>query len=360
MLKQIDRYIIRKFLGTFFFTITLLLLISVVFDVSERVDDFMENHAPFKAIVFEYYVNFMLFYGNLFSSLIIFLAVIIFTSKMASNTEIVAILSSGVSFNRMLRPYFVAATLLAIMSLLMNHWVIPFTNQTRLDFTYKYLEDPPSSRFKNLHRQISPGKYIYFENYNSNRQVGYQFTMETFKDHKLTEKVKADYLRWDKEKDLWHMEKYVIRKIDAEGQETLLHGVNIDTTLSFNPEDLIDLGVWVETMNYVELRDFIAREKVRGAEDVHFYEVEMHQRTSYPFSTYILTVIGASIAARKRRGGIGLHLANGLGLVVIYILFMRVSTTFATNGNLDPLISVWIPNLIFGALALFFYSRVQK
>ncbi len=360
MLPILDRYIIRKFLGTFFFTITLLLLIAVVFDIAERIDDFLENHVPVSEIIFDYYVNFIVYYGNLFSSLIIFIAVIIFTSKMAGNTEIVAILNSGVSFKRMLRPYMMAATLLAGISLLLNNWIIPMTNQSRLDFTYNYLKEPPSTRFKNLHRQIRPGVYLYFENYNAQRNVGYQFSMEVFENNQLTSIFRSDYLRWEENTKSWKAERYLIRTLHPKLGETIKHGELLDTNLIFTPEGLINQGFLVETMNFTALNKFIEQEKLRGAENVHFFEVEKHQRFSYPFSTYILTFIAACIASRKKRGGMGVHLAFGLALSVIYILFMKVSITFATNGNLSPMLAVWTPNLIFMVLSVVLYRKVQK
>jgi lipopolysaccharide export system permease protein len=360
MLPILDRYIIRKFLGTFFFTISLLLLISVVFDIAERIDDFLENHAPISEIIFDYYINFMVFYGNLFSSLITFIAVIIFTSKMASNTEIVAILNSGVSFRRMLRPYMIAATLIASINFTFSNWIIPMTNQTRLDFTYKYLKNPPSTRYKNLHRQVRPGVYLHFETFNSSRNVGYQFDMETFKDNRLVSKFHADYLRWDENKSIWRAENYVHREILKDNSEILKYGAGLDTALIFNPVGLLNQGLRIETMNYSALNEFIALERQRGAENVHFYEVEKHQRMSYPFSTFILTFIAVCIASRKKRGGMGVHLAFGLALSVVYILFMKVSTTFATNGNLSPMLAVWIPNIVFTVLSFVLYRKVQK
>ncbi|MFT5969744.1 MAG: lipopolysaccharide export system permease protein [Flavobacteriales bacterium] len=360
MLPILDRYIIRKFLGTFFFTISLLLLISVVFDIAEKIDDFLENQAPIDEIIFDYYINFVVYFGNLFSSLITFIAVIIFTSKMASNTEIIAILNSGVSFKRMMRPYLIAATLIASINFAFSNWIIPITNQSRLDFTYKYLKNPPSTRYKNLHRQVKPGVYLYFETFNSARNIGYQFNMETFNDNQLVTKFQADYLRWDDNKSMWRAENYVHREILPDNSERLSYGAGLDTSLIFDPAGLVNQGMLIETMNYSDLNEFIAMEKARGAENVHFYEVEKHQRMSYPFSTFILTFIAACIATRKKRGGMGVHLAFGLALSVIYILFMKVSTTFATNGNLSPMLAVWIPNIVFTALSFVLYRKVQK
>lgn len=360
MLTTLDKYIIRKFLGTFFFTITLLLLVTVIFDISEKIDDFLKHSVSLSEIVFDYYVNFLVYFGNLFSSLIIFISVIIFTSKMASNTEIVAILNSGVSFKRMLRPYMISATILAGISLLLSNWVIPTTNQTRLDFTYKYIFNPPSTRLKNLHRQIRPNMYIYFENFNSSRNVGYQFSMETFKDNQLVSKFEADYMRWNPEDSLWSAENFIQRNISADNKESLSYGKLKDTVLAFVPSELGTQTYLVETMNFNELNDFIAKEKLRGAENINFFEIEKHQRFSYPFSAYILTLIGASLASKRKRGGMGLNIALGLAFAVSYILFMKISITFATNGNLSPMLAVWIPNIVYSLLSLFLYRKVQK
>lgn len=352
MLKKIDRYIIGKFLGTFFYAISLIILIAVVFDISEKVDDFIDSEAPLKAIVFDYYLNFIPYFINLFSPLFTFISVIFFTSKMASNTEIVAILSSGISFRRMLLPYFIAASILASISFFLNNFVIPKANEKRLAFENIYIRNPYRNNQLNIHRQITPGTFIYFESYNNESNIGYKFSLEKFNQGKLFYKLMSDQIVWDTTKSKWRIENYYVRYI-ADQKERIVKGITLDTTFNFYPSDFGTRINNVETMNLFQLNRFIKDEKLKGADTITFYELEKYNRIALPFATFILTLIGVAMASRKVRGGIGLHIGIGLLISFSFILFMQVSNTFALYGGVPSYLAVWIPDLIFGLLGIY-------
>lgn len=358
-IKILDWYIIRKFLGTFFFALGLIIAIAIVFDISEKIDDFLEKEAPMRAIVFDYYLNFIPFFGNLFSPLFVFISVIYFTSRMASQTEIVAILSSGVSFKRMLVPYMVGAAILASISLYLNNYVIPHSNTTRIAFETKYIKNPFIYKNKHVHRQIAPGEFIYFESFNNIDKVGYQFSFEKFKDGKLTYKLLSDRVIWDSVKTKWTVESYFIRQIDGMN-ERVESGFQKDTTFAFTPDEFSRRSNYIETMDTGVLNDFIKQEQSRGSEEVPFYLVEKYRRTSFPFATFILTIIGVSLSSRKVRGGIGVQIGAGILLSFTYIMFMQVSQTFATNGNMPALLAVWLPNIFFSIIAAYLLRSAMK
>ena len=358
-IKILDWYIIRKFLGTFFFALGLIIAIAIVFDISEKIDDFLEKEAPMRAIVFDYYLNFIPFFGNLFSPLFVFISVIYFTSRMASQTEIVAILSSGVSFKRLLVPYMVGAAILASISLYLNNYVIPHSNTTRIAFETKYIKNPFIYKNKHVHRQIAPGEFIYFESFNNIDKIGYQFSFEKFKDGKLTYKLLSDRVIWDSVKTKWTVESYFIRHIDGMN-ERVESGFQKDTVFAFTPDEFSRRSNYIETMDTGVLNDFIKQEQSRGSEEVPFYLVEKYRRTSFPFATFILTIIGVSLSSRKVRGGIGVQIGSGILLSFTYIMFMQVSQTFATNGNMPAILAVWIPNIFFSIIAAYLLRSAMK
>jgi lipopolysaccharide export system permease protein len=357
--QKIDYYIIKKFLGTFFFAISLLILIVIIFDVSENIDEFIEKGAPVKAVIFDYYLNFIPYFVNLFSYLFTFISVIYFTSKMAGNTEIVAMLSSGISYNRILRPYFISAILLAMMSFYLANFLIPHTNQNRRVFKNKYIEDLMKDKDRNIHLQISPGTYVYVEYFHMSNLTGYKFSLEEFKGESLKYKLVADRIIWDTIDNNWRIQNYYARTIDGM-KETLRKGTQIDTTLNLLPQDLYYQKERFEEMDFTELNAYIRKEKMKGSEDVVFYEVEKFSRIASPFATLVLTLIGVSLSSRKMRGGIGMHLGLGILITFAFILFMRVSTVFATFGNLPPAFAVWIPNIIFAVVGLLLLRTAPK
>ncbi len=358
-MKLLDKYIIRKFLGTFFFSMALIILIVVVFDISEKIDDFLAKEAPLKAIVFDYYFNFIPFFLNLFSPLFTFIAVIFFTSQMATRTEIVAILSSGVSYNRLLFPYILSATVIAILSLYLNNFVIPHATKKQIAFEDKYIRNEYYNNDRNIHLQLSPGNYVYMERYSSDENIGYKFSIEKFNKGNLYYKLMAEGIRWDSIKNNWIIQNYYIRYINGMN-EYIKKGTTIDTTFSFTPKEFGRKDNTVGTMDYFELNNFIDSEKLKGSDNIEVYEIEKHRRTAFPFATFVLTLIGVAIASRKIRGGIGMHIGLGIFISFAFIMFMQVTTTFAASGLVSPLIAVWIPNVLFSFLAWYLLKIAQK
>ncbi|MCG8412282.1 MAG: LptF/LptG family permease [Bacteroidales bacterium] len=358
-LKKIDFYIIKKFLGTYFFSIIIIISIAVVFDFSEKVEDFIEKSAPFKAIALDYYLNFIPYFANLFSSLFTFVAVIFFTSKMAYNTEIIAILSSGVSFRRLMYPYFVSAFVIGLLSFILIAYVIPPANATRLDFTYKYIKNPIRNNEKNIHRQIEPGLFIYMQRYAVGSDIGYKFSMEKFENGLLKSKLISDYAKWDSTTAKWIIRNYYIREITEDG-ENILEGSRIDTTLNLHPEEFKRIANFTETMTLPELNEYIKEQKMQGADNITELLIDKYQRLAFPFSTFLLTLIGVSLSSRKVRGGIGMHIGFGLLLSFSYLLFLQFSTMFAISGSMNPLFAVWLPNIIYAIISIFLYRMAPK
>lgn len=374
MLKILDRYILRRFIGTFVFSITLMLAIFIVFDISEKLQDFIAEKIPLSEIVFDHYLNFIPFYGNLFSPLFTFIAVILFTSKMAYKTEFVAILSSGTSFKRILRPYMIGAALITITSLVLNHFIIPKANKVRIAFEDKYINNGYNTEDINIHKQIASGISLYMGSYDNHKNFANQITIEQIINNRQVSMLKAENMKWDSIKGTWNLTGVFERKlIYAERADSLK---NLKTKfvykeehsfvpskeikIDFSPKDMARFESKIDVMPYFELKEYIIKEKQKGSSRIEFFEVEMYKRTAFPFATFILTIIGVSISSRKVRGGVGLHIALGLVLSCMYILFMHISTTFATSGMAKPMIAVWIPNVIFSFVAFFLYKKAQQ
>ncbi len=355
--KTIDFYITKKFLGTFFYAIALILSIAVVFDVSENLDEFLSKDVPLKEIVVNYYMNFIPYFANLFSPLFTFIAVIYFTSKMAYNTEIIAILSSGVSYTRLMRPYMVSALILAIFSFSLGNYIIPPATKTMNEFRMKNIDNTRIGVERDIHRQIEPGVYIYMRSYTPN-DVGNVFTLERFDGSKLVEKLTADNIRWDKETDKWVINNYWKRTI-FDGYELLESGYRIDTTLNMKPDEFRVKKNEMETYKTPELKKEIKLMKTRGVNTIE-WDIEKHKRMATPFSTFILTLIGVSLASRKIKGGLGFHLGLGLALSFSYILFMQISTVFAISGSAPVFVSMWIPNILYSLIAFFVFRWAAK
>jgi lipopolysaccharide export system permease protein len=358
-MKILDNYIIKKFLGTFFFSIGLILLIVIVFDISEKIDDFISKDAPLSAIIFDYYFNFIPYVINLFSPLFTFIAVIFFTSQMATRTEVVAILSSGISYSRMLFPYMLSATVIALLSLYLNNFVIPHSTKKRIEFEDKYVKEQFHNNERNIHKQISPGNYMYMERFNTEENTGYKFSIEKFNKGQLFYKLIAESIKWDSIKSHWTINNYYVRYIN-EMNESIKKGAHIDTVLNFTPKEFGRKDNTVETMDYTELNQYIDSERLKGSDNIEIYEIEKYRRSAFPFATFILTLIGVSIASRKVRGGIGMHILLGIFISFTFIMFMQVSTTFAASGLVSPLIAVWIPNFLFSFLAWYLLKKAQK
>ena len=355
--KTIDFYITRKFLGTFFYAIALILSIAVVFDMSENLDEFLSKEIPVKEIIFDYYFNFIPYFANLFSPLFTFIAVIYFTSKMAYNTEIIAILSSGVSYRRLMYPYMVSAAILAAFTFSLGNFVIPPATKTMNDFRQKNIENAKPGFERDIHRQIEPGVYIYMRSYNQN-DIGNNFTLEKFDGAKLVEKITADNIRWDKDNSKWVINNYWKRTI-MDDYEILESGYRIDTTLNMKPDEFRLKKKEMETYTTPDLIEEIDVMKTRGMNTVE-WEIEKHKRMATPFSTFILTLIGVGLASRKIKGGLGFHLGLGLALSFSYILFMQITTVFAISGSVPVFLAIWIPNILYSVIAFFVFRWAAR
>ncbi len=358
--KKIDRYIMRKFLGTFFVAIALMIVIAIIFDTSEKLDDFIEKNAPLKAIVFNYFCNFIPYFVVLYSHLFTFISVVFFTSKMAYRTEIIAILGAGVSYKRLMWPYFLSSAVIAVLSYTLLNFVVPNANKIRLEFEDTYIHNGPVNfNTRNIHKQIRPGVVIYMETYSNIQNTGYRFSIEKFDKNVLVSKLMADYVNWDSIKHKWTIRDYYIRDIDGM-KEKITKGNTIDTTLGIFPEDFRRRSNVVESMDLFELNAFIKQQKIQGSENVKTYLVEKYKRVALPVSTFILTLIGVSVSSRKVRGGTGLHIGLGLAFCFSYIVFMQFSSQFAISGSLNPLFAVWIPNIIYLGIGLYLYKLAPK
>ena len=358
-LKKLDFYIIRKFLGTYFYSILLLTIIIIIFDISEKIDDFIEKDAPLKAIVFDYYLNFIPYFVNMFSSLFTFIAVVYFTSRMASNTEIVAMLNAGISFWRILVPYLVSAIFLTVLSFALMNYVIPYTNRDLRAFEKRYIKNPFKSNEMNLHLQLEPGTYIYVENFNSIGNIGYRFSLEKFDSTGLKLKLKADMITWDSIQSRWHMTNYLTRKIQSNG-ETVHQGTETDTVMKFTPADFkVDIED-AKIMTYTQLNKFIEQEKMRGSTLTGQFNLEKYKRLTFPFANIVLTFIGVALSSRKVRGGIGMHLGMGIAIAFTFILLLQISSVFAIFGNLPASIALWIPNFLYSIVAIILLKLAPK
>lgn len=371
-LKKLDRYIIGKFLRTFFFSITLILLIFIVFDIKEKMPTFTGDNIPLKEIIFDYYLMFIPHYGNLFSPLFTFIAVIFFTSKMAQQTEFIAILSSGTSFGRIMRPYLISAFILAFSSLILNHFILPHAIRKETQFVDKWINDGYNTEEQNIHKRIGPNRFLYMESYDNKINTGFRISLEDVINNKQTYFLSAENMKWDSTSSNWLLTNVYERKIieqdrldTLKNQKPIFKQINNfypskKIKLEFVPEDMHRYESKIEVMPYFELKEYIINEKRKGSNRIEFFEVEQYKRTSFPFATFILTIIGVCVSSRKVRGGVGLQMALGLFLSCIYIMLMYVFNTIATTGFGSPLLAVWIPNIVFSLVAIYFYKTAQK
>ncbi|MBS0011262.1 MAG: LptF/LptG family permease [Bacteroidales bacterium] len=359
--KTLDVYIIKKFLGTFFLALVLIMCVAIIFDFSEKIDDFLEKEAPVRAIIFDYYLNFIPYFATLFAPLFTFISVILFTSKMAYDTEIIAILSSGISFRRMMLPFFYSSLLIAVITFMLTNFVIPHSSKVRIAFEDKYYRGRSRQVMaRNIHRQVYPNVYAFMETYRSSAQIGTEFSLEKFNDNgELVSKLMATHVKWDSTINKWSARNYVIRDI-VDGREYIRRGRRIDTTLTVTPDDFERGEDFVITMNLFELNDYIDLLRLQGSEEVKLCLNEKHKRIANPFSIFILTLIGISVSSKRARGGIGMQIGFGLALSFTYIFFMQFATQFSLAGNIEPMIAMWLPNIIYLTVAVFLYKRVPK
>lgn len=360
-LKIIDRYITRKFLGTFIFCLALILTIAVVFDFAEKIDNFMEKQAPVRAIIFDYYFNYIPYFATLFSPLFVFISVIFFTSKMAANTEIIAVLNSGMSFRRMMWPYFISSFIIAAFTFLLTNFVIPQANLKRMAFEDRYYRSSARrTPVMNIHRQVYRNVYIYLESFNPVSMTGRNFTIEKFDEAgKLESKLNGNMVRYDTASGKWSVMDYYIRDLHG-NDESLSKGSKIDTLLTIKPSDFSRVPGFEGTMKYNALNDYIKQLRLQGSDELKVFLIEKHRRIANPFAVFILTLIGVSLSSRKVRGGIGMNIGIGLALSFSYILFMQFASQFSIKGNLEPMLAMWIPNLLYTIVSFVLYKLAPK
>ena len=358
--RKLDRYIIVKFLGTYFFAIALIISIAVVFDINENIDKFINNNAPIKAIIFDYYMNFIPYFSNLFSPLFVFIAVIFFTSKMAENSEIIAMMSTGMSFKRLMRPYMISAAIIAALTYGLGAYVIPEGNVTRLDFEDKYRKKKKQDFVRNVQLEVDSGVIAYLGRYDGKNNTAYSFSLDKFIDKKLVSHLTAKRAVYDTDSvHKWELKDYMIREMDGM-REKITTGKQLDTIIKMQPQDFLIMKGQQQTMTSPQLKEYIANQKRRGFANIKEFEIEYHQRIAMSFAAFILTAIGLSLSSKKVKGGMGLNLGIGLALSFSYILFQTVSATFTVNGNTPPIVSVWIPNILYTIIAIYLYRKAPK
>ncbi|MCD8292985.1 MAG: LptF/LptG family permease [Prevotellaceae bacterium] len=349
-----------KFLGTYVFAILLIISIAVVFDFNEKMDRFMSHDAPWKAIIFDYYLNFIPYFANLFSPLFVFIAVIFFTSKLAENSEIIAMFSTGMSFKRMLRPYMISAAIIAVVTFCLGAYVIPKGSITRLDFEDKYYKPRKTTSARNIQLEVDSGVIAYIERFEDRSKTGYRFSLDKFKEKQLVSHMTARSITYDTTAvHRWTVRDYMIRELNGM-RENIFKGDRIDTTLQMEPADLLVTRNQQEMMTSPQLDTYIDRQRQRGFANIKEFEIEYHKRIAMSFASFILTLIGVSLSSRKTKGGMGLHLGIGLALSFSYILFQTIASTFAVNGNVPPSIAVWIPNILYAFIAFYLYKKAPK
>ena len=358
--RKIDLYITKKFITTFFVALLLIIGIVIIFDISEKIDDFVSKEAPLKAVIFDYYLNFVPYFMNMFSPLFVFITVIFFTSKMAADTEIIAILSGGVSFHRMMVPYIFSAALIAILSLCLNLFIIPDANKTRLDFENQYIKTRYKSVGRNVHYQISPGEFVFAESFSCWNNTAYRFTLEKIEDNKLVSKISAETAAYDTTSGSWRLKKYFIREYNDDLTDKVRSGRQLDTVIALTNKDFYLTEKTVETLTYNELNNLIETQKMRGDANIKFALMEKNRRFALPFSAFILTIMGVALSSKKRRGGIGWNIGLGIALAFTYILFLKFSEMFVHAGVLPPFIALWLPNIVFAIIATVLYRIAPK
>ncbi len=360
--KRMDWYIINKFIGTYVYSIVLIISISIVFDVNENLAKFTANNAPLRAIVFDYYANFVPYFANLFSPLFVFIAVIFFTSKLAGNSEIIAMLACGMSFKRLMRPYFISAALIAILNFYLGSFIIPRGTVVRHDFEALYKNNRKNTSASNIQLMVDKGVVAYISQYDDIRKTGYGFALYKFENKKMVSQMNANVIQYDTISDSryhWKARNYKIRTLKGMREE-ITSGVEIDTLIQMEPMDLVFSSGQQETFTSSELKRYISKQQQRGSSNVVQYEVEYHKRIATSFASFILTLIGVSLSSRKRKGGMGMYLGIGLALSFTYILLQTISATFAINADTPPILAAWIPNILYALIAYYCYRHAPN
>ena len=361
-IRRLDAYIIRKFLVTFFMSILFLAAITIIFDVSEKIDDFVKNNVSVHSIIFDYYVNFLPYFINKYAPMFVFLTVIFFTSKMTQDTEVVAILSSGISYHRLMVPYLVSSTLIAIISLVMSMWIIPHANEKRVDFEMKYnsFMKVQVKQGRNMHYKLENDHFVFFESFSAYNNTAYNFTLEDLSTGRLSSKLQAESAQYDTVTGVWKLRNYIIRDYDEGLQDHIRTGRQLDTVISLTRDDFFINRFTIEKLNERDLRQLIRTQIRRGDASVNRAQIEMNNRYAMPVSVLILTIIGVSLCTKKKRGGMGLNLAAGTALGFSYILFMQFSEMFVVTDTLPARVAIWMPNILYALIAAFLYIKSPK
>ncbi len=362
LISKLDIYLIKKFLGTYIFSILIIISIMIVFDFNDSLDKFTTNQAPWKRVILDYYANFIPYYANLFSPLFVFISVIFFTSKLAGNSEIIAMLSTGVSFNRLLKPYMISAGIIAVVSFVLGSYFIPRGNVTRLNFETQYKNKKKTEFADNVQLQVDTGVIAFMQSYVSNIKTGYNFSLDSFHNKKLITHLTASSISYDtlaEDKYRWIIYNYTLREMKGR-REKITSGARLEKTIAMEPSDFVYVKHQQEAYTNDELLDYIAKQRLRGAGNVASYELEYYKRFASPCSAFILTIIGVSLSSRKRKGGMGIYLSIGLFLSFAYIMFQTIFSTFATNAGWPPYIAVWIPNILFAFIAYYCYTKAPR
>lgn len=358
-MKLLDWYILKRFLLTYFFVVFVIVLVVCVIDYTEKVDDFYKHNAPADKILFEYYLNFIPYWANYISPLMVFIATVFMTSRLAAKSEIIAILSSGVSFVRLLFPYLIGAIILSAATYGLVGWVIPKANKIRINFELNYIKDKFTYTGRNVHIKIAPDVYAYLESYNNISNTGYKFTLEKVKGNELKQKLTSDRIEWSPQKKKWIIYDYNIRSFNGL-QESIAKGQRADTLLNLYPSDFDSKHNLHETFTFPELTQYINLLQSRGADGVEVYLLEKYARQTRPFAILILTAIGVIMSARKTRRGVGWQVALGFMLAFVYLLFFMLAKGIAESGNMNPILAVWLPNVVFAGIGLLLYHTIPR
>lgn len=357
--KILDSYLLKKMLGSVLFSISLLMVVVVVFDVSENIHRFMGHNIPAKEVITGYYFNFIPYFINLFIPLFTFISVIWFTSKLSSRNEIISIFDNGISFNRMLVPYVTGAVIIMILSLILSNFIVPNTNRKLNDFKYQYFgKRNVSTTYQ--HVKNSKNSYIFVERWDKLEDIGYNFTYEEFANNAIRKKISAQTIDYDEEQQVWHLHQYIHREITDDGDELIITGEDMDTTFNIKPMNLYQDAFISETMSYTELRQFIKEEKMRGSSLLANYQIEQHKRLANPLGILIMTLLGLSVSCRKNTRGVGVHIFIGMGLAFTFIFLQQISTVFSVSGGLPPILGTWLPNLIYLAITIVMLKLTPK
>ncbi|PAC28216.1 LptF/LptG family permease [Flectobacillus sp. BAB-3569] len=359
-MKILDLYILKKFLKTYVFAVLIIVAIILVIDYTEKVDNFIKKQAPTSEILFSYYLNFVPYWANYISPLMVFISTVFFTANLAARTELIAILSTGVSFLRLMRPYLMGSAFVAVITFFMVAWIIPIANKTRIKFERKYVIDTYYFSGRDVHIKVAPDTYAYMETYDNNSNTGYRFTLEKIQNNQLMSKLMAERITWDTTRHKWTIHDYRIRAFEGEGKEKLTYGAKIDSTINLSPKDFDSNYQLHETFTLPELNAHIAKLKSRGADGVEVFVVEKYVRFANPFAIIILTMIGLIVSARKSRGGVGFQIALGFMLAFVYIMFFMMSKGMAESGTMPPLLAVWLPNIIFSGIGVLLYYTIPR